>query len=140
MRPRALPVVLVVEDEEPIRRLITETLRQDGYELVDVGSGDEALAELRRDGASFALVLLDIVMPGMSGEALMREMRQDPRLRDLPVLVVTALASLADASRMIEAGADAYLAKPFRIQELREVAAGLIRTHLRGDATSPATE
>lgn len=129
---RRPPVVLVVDDDEPIRRLITEALRADGYFVVAVKSADDALRELRREDVTFDLVVLDIVMPGMSGEAVARFIRQEPLLQELPVLVVTALSGVGDAARMIEAGADAYLSKPFGIQELREVSARLIRDHMRG--------
>ncbi len=118
--------MLVVDDDDASRRLIVELLRDADYEAVAVDGGAEALRELRRSGTRYDLMVLDIQMPGVDGMSVAREVRRDPRLKDLPILAVTALARPADAARAIEAGCDAYLSKPAAVADVRRAVADLI--------------
>jgi CheY-like chemotaxis protein len=106
---------LVVDDDPQIRELIASILFDDA-EVVAVPDGPSALRALNED--RFGCVLLDVMMPGMSGNAVLEAIRSDPALRHLPVIMLTALAG--DASHLVafRGGADAYLTKPFDVDAL----------------------
>lgn len=130
--------ILVAEDDNRSRELMTDVLRDAGYIVVDVADGVRALKELRRPNAGFDLVVLDMQMPGLDGMEVAREIRRDARLQGLSVLAVTAMTQPGDAVKVLEAGCDAYVSKPVAIHEVREVvaemladAAGNASAHLR---------
>ncbi len=112
----AAPVVLVAEDDEDILLLVTTRLRRDGYELVQARDGGEALAVARERHPRVAV--LDLGMPVLDGLAVLREIRADPALAGTKVLLLTAKAQPQDVRRGLEGGADAYMTKPFRPDEL----------------------
>jgi CheY-like chemotaxis protein len=89
------PVVLVVDDDEAVRTVVEETLRSDGHEVACANDGRMALTRLRC-GEVPALMLLDLMMPGMNGWQLLDEMRRDPALESLPVIVLTAFDARDD--------------------------------------------
>ena len=103
--------LLVVEDESAIAELIAINLRHAGFGVTVVGSAEAARAEVDRELPG--LVVLDWMLPGLSGAMLCRQWRADPRTRDLPVIMLTARAEETDQVQGLEAGADDYLAKPF---------------------------
>jgi DNA-binding response OmpR family regulator len=109
------PRILVVDDEPPLRELVVVTLGA-GYACDEAASGDAAL-ELLREGR-YDMVMLDVMMPGRSGIDVLREMRSDEALRDIPVVVMSAWQSSQDVDAVLAAGADGFLAKPFRLEEL----------------------
>jgi len=119
----ARPKILVVDDEPPLRELVMVTLG-DAFSCDEAGDGDAALAQMRE--ARYDLVMLDVMMPGTSGTDVLREMRGDDRLRDVPVIVMSAWQSPQDVASALEAGADRFLAKPFRIDELGSMVRGLV--------------
>ena len=108
--------ILVVEDEPDIRKLINYNLTQDHYRVVEAESGDQALKLIQRDKPS--LVILDLMMPGMSGLEVCRTLRGQDETAKLPILMLTAKAGEADRVLGLELGADDYLAKPFSPREL----------------------
>ncbi|HYJ14835.1 MAG TPA: response regulator transcription factor [Candidatus Limnocylindria bacterium] len=108
--------ILVVEDEPDIRKLINYNLTQDHYRVVEAESGDQALKLIQRDKPS--LVILDLMMPGMSGLEVCRALRSHDETAKLPILMLTAKAGEADRVLGLELGADDYLAKPFSPREL----------------------
>lgn len=110
-----VPRILVVDDESPLRELIVVTLG-DGYRCDEAADGDQALA-LMRD-AKYDLVLLDVMMPGRSGLDVLREMRDDARLRSVPVVVLSAWQTQADVDAARDAGGTAFLSKPFPPEDL----------------------
>jgi DNA-binding response OmpR family regulator len=116
------PRVLVVEDEQPLRELIALTLGQE-FDCDEVADGEAALEQLR--AAPPQLVVLDSMLPGRSGIEVLREMRADPKLRDVPVLMLSAWQSSEDVDSAIDAGADSFLGKPFRVEELISIARDL---------------
>jgi DNA-binding response OmpR family regulator len=118
-RPRAL----IVEDEETLRELIVITLGE-AFACEEAEDGDTALELLRRSPPD--LMLLDVAMPGKSGIDVLREMRADPVLQKVPVCVVSAWQSPSDVAKALEAGADRFLAKPFRVDELASIARSLV--------------
>jgi two-component system alkaline phosphatase synthesis response regulator PhoP/two-component system response regulator RpaA len=107
--------ILVVEDDEIVARTIERTLRRE-FSVTVANSGVQGLQQARRKPP--ALVLLDVIMPGMDGYAVCREMRADPLLAPIPILFLTAKSKDEDKIAGFRAGADDYLAKPFNIDEL----------------------
>jgi DNA-binding response OmpR family regulator len=109
------PKVLVVDDEQPLRELVIVTLG-DSYACDEAADGDAALEQLRR--RQYDMVVLDVMMPGRSGIDVLREMRADEATRDVPVVVMSAWQSSQDIDSALEAGANGFLPKPFRVEEL----------------------
>ena len=110
--------ILVVDDENLNRRLMKRHLTRAGFETVEAVDGIDALARLEKEGLTIDVVILDLLMPGLSGEQVLERMRQIRGLTRLPVLVCTNLASLEAQERMLELGASDFLNKPVRPREL----------------------
>lgn len=108
--------ILVIEDDDIVARTIERSLRGNEFRVVVANSGVEGLKFARRRPPD--LVILDIIMPGMDGYAVCREMRSDPLLADTPILFLTAKSKDEDKISGFTAGADDYLCKPFNIDEL----------------------
>ena len=109
-------LALVIEDDKEIRELIRYNLERDGFRVTAVGDGDEGLRRLF--AARPDVVVLDLMLPGKNGLEILREVREQPGTRDLPVLVLTARAAEMDKLLGFEHGADDYLTKPFSPREL----------------------
>jgi len=105
------PTILVVDDEEDIRELISLNLKREGYEVRPVETGEEALAEARRGVAS--LIILDLMLPGIDGLEVCRKLKADPRTQPIPVVMLTAKGEESDIVTGLELGADDYVTKPF---------------------------
>ena len=106
--------VLVIEDEAKVARALSDGLSREGYEVTVARTGEEGYFLL--DSGSFALVVLDLMLPGRDGLEVLATMRS--RNRGIPVLVVTARDSVEDRVIGLDAGADDYLVKPFAFAEL----------------------
>ena len=117
------PRILVVDDEPPLRELVVVTLGE-AFVCEEVGDGDTALERLGE--AEYDLVMLDLMMPGTSGMDVLRKMRKNDGLADVPVVVMSAWQSPEDVASALEAGADRFLPKPFRIDELGSMVRGLV--------------
>jgi adenylate cyclase len=104
-------VVLVVDDEESNRSLLARRLRREGYTVSLAETGRQALEKLR--SRRYDLVLLDILMPEMDGLEVLHQLRSDPALQNIPVLMLSAVDEMGAVVRCIELGADDYLPKPF---------------------------
>jgi DNA-binding response OmpR family regulator len=116
--------ILVVDDEAPVREVLTEYFSTEGYAVEAAGSGVEALSAVR--GGRADLVLLDVRMPGLDGVQVLRKIRELGT--DVPVIMVTANEDVALAKETLKLGAFDYVAKPFDFEYLdRAVAAGLAR-------------
>jgi two-component system phosphate regulon response regulator PhoB len=111
-----MPRVLVVEDEASIAELVAMNLRHAGFEVVLACDGDAALREVARELPD--VVLLDWMLPGLTGLQLSQRWRADPRTRALPIIMLTARAAEDDRVSGLDAGADDYLSKPFSPKEL----------------------
>ena len=111
--------VLLAEDDPLLVALVRASVRPAGVELLEAGTGTEAvaIARVRRP----KLVLLDVGLPEMDGWEVCQELKADPATRDARVVMLTARAAAADRERAAEAGADGYLTKPFSPAELLEV-------------------
>ena len=119
--------ILVVDDNPTNQKLVSYLLAANGYEVKVASDAGEALALLE----SFAprLILMDIQLPGMNGLELTRQLRSDPKHREIIIVAVTAFAMKGDAERAREAGCDDYIAKPIDTRALpAQVAAHLART------------
>jgi DNA-binding response OmpR family regulator len=110
------PLVLVADDDEDILLLVTTRLRRDGFDIISARSGDEALALVRERRP--ALAVLDIGMPGLDGVQVLEQIRADDDLRAMTVVLLTAKAQESDVRRGFDAGADAYVKKPFSPADL----------------------
>ena len=104
-----MPTIAVIEDNED-NRLLLEVILAEHFDLAEYGDGPEGLAGMRRQPPD--LLLLDISLPGMDGLEVLREIRADPGLQELPVVALTAHAMSGDRERLLGAGFDAYFAKP----------------------------
>ena len=127
--------ILVVEDEPDIRKLVQYNLAQERFKVLEAENGEEALKLVQRDRPS--LVILDLMLPGLSGLELCRILRDRTDTSHVPILMLTAKAGEADKIVGLEMGADDYLAKPFSPRELvARVRAILRRTDIaaRGEA------
>jgi len=122
--------VVLAEDDVDIRDLVQIVLEGLDLSVIAVGNGAEALEECRR--LKPRLLLLDITMPIMNGLEVCREVRADPDLKDLPVILMTARAQASDVQAGMDAGADTYIIKPFGPIELREHVENILRNG-RGD-------
>ena len=105
------PHVLVVDDEEDILELVRYNLSRNGFEVEGVGSGEEALQAVDRRRPD--LVVLDLMLPGVDGLEVCRQLRQREATEDLPVVMLTARGEEAEIVAGLELGADDYVAKPF---------------------------
>jgi DNA-binding response OmpR family regulator len=110
------PLVLVADDDEDILLLVTTRLRRDGFDIISARSGDEALTLVRERRP--ALAVLDIGMPGLDGVQVLEQIRADDDLRAMLVVLLTAKAQESDVRRGFDAGADAYVKKPFSPADL----------------------
>jgi DNA-binding response OmpR family regulator len=108
--------VLVAEDDRDIADLVAHYLRRESWTVRIAGSGDEALAGLRAEPAD--LVILDVMLPGLSGLEVCRALRADRRTKDLPIIMLTARAEETDRIIGLDLGADDYVSKPFSPNEL----------------------
>ena len=108
--------ILVIEDDDIVARTIERSLRGEEFRVDLASSGVEGLKAARRNRPE--LIILDVIMPGMDGFAVCREIRADPVLTNIPVLFLTAKIKDEDKITGFNAGADDYLCKPFNIDEL----------------------
>lgn len=129
--------IVVIEDEPDILELLQFNLSREGYEVASAGTGTEGLATVRRETPD--LVLLDLLLPGVDGLDVCRQLRSDPETREVPIIMVTAKGEESDVVLGLGLGADDYVQKPFSPRELiARVRAVLRRTHGPGDEPSAA--
>jgi DNA-binding response OmpR family regulator len=111
-----MTTVLVADDDVDIRELVAFKLTQAGYVVITVPDGRAALAAAAADAPD--LLVLDLMMPGLSGLDVCQELRRDPATSGIPVIMLTAKAQEHDVSSGFAAGADDYVVKPFSPREL----------------------
>ena len=127
----AQATILVVEDETDIRELIIYNLRKDGYVVQCAATGEEALRAAEK--AAPDLMLLDLMLPGVDGFEVCRQLKRNARTADIPIIMLTAKGEDADIVTGLELGAEDYVTKPFRPQVLL----ARIRNVLRRKRTAP---
>ena len=127
--------ILVAEDDRDIADLIAHYLHKQGWRAHVVSAGDEALAYAKRQAVD--VVVLDVMLPGLSGLEVCRALRSDPATEAIPIIMVTARADETDRILGLDIGADDYLPKPFSPNELVARVRALMRRSKRSD-TAPA--
>ena len=128
--------ILIAEDDRDIAELITHFIRKEGWSTHVAGAGDAALAYARRHPVD--LIVLDVMLPGLSGLEICRALRSDAATEAIPIIMVTARAEETDRILGLELGADDYLPKPFSPNELVARVRALIRRSKRTDARPTA--
>lgn len=125
--------ILIVEDDPAIRRVIALAVKSAGYSpVLEADTGDGGLSAVRRERP--ALVLLDVMLPGMDGVEVCRRVKSDPALAATAIILLTAKGEENDIVTGLDAGADDYVTKPFS----KEVLLARMRAALRKDSTAPA--
>jgi two-component system cell cycle response regulator DivK len=107
--------ILVVEDQEDNRRILRDLLGSAGYDMIEAEDGEAAI---RAAALGPDLILMDIQLPELDGYEATRRIKADPRLRHIPIIVVTSYALSGDEEKAREAGCDAYVAKPYSPRQL----------------------
>jgi DNA-binding response OmpR family regulator len=127
--------VLIVEDDPDIAEGLRYNLEREGFRAVVAGTGEKGLAAaLGRDGPP-ALVLLDLMLPGMSGTELCRRLRREPATRRTPVIILTARGAESERVAGLDLGADDYVTKPFSVRELMARVRAVLRRSDEADAS-----
>src|ERR1044071_3067608 len=117
--------ILIVEDEEPLTTLLRYNLEAEGYEVDAVARGDDADTRLKETAPD--LVVLDWMLPGLSGIELCRRLRARPQTQSLPIIMLTARGEESERVRGLATGADDYLVKPFSVPELMARVRAILR-------------
>ncbi len=107
----AQETILIVDDEQDIRELVAYNLKKEGYQTLEASTGEEALRKAREQNPD--LILLDLMLPGVSGLDVMKRLKADPTAKDVLVIMLTAKGEEADIVTGLELGADDYITKPF---------------------------
>jgi len=112
--------VMIVDDEENIVKVVQIALELANYEVIEAFSGEECLDKLQKNGIKPDLILLDIMMPGISGYEACKKIKMDEKLKNIKVVMLTAKGQKGDAEEGLKSGADDYIIKPFDPYELIE--------------------
>jgi DNA-binding response OmpR family regulator len=118
--------ILVSEDNPDIRKILVMRLEINGYDVIQAQDGEEAVGKIKKESPD--LVVLDLMMPKMSGFEVCRMIKFDEKYKDLPIIVLSALDQQADREKAIEAGADAYFIKPFDLDLLLSKIKSILNT------------
>ncbi len=131
------PKVLVVDDDPLMRRIVTQSLEKEDYELLEAESGSAAVEAALKQRPD--LIILDVMMPGMDGFEVVYRLRQHPMTQGIPIVMLTALGEMSEKIHGMQLGADDYVTKPFDPRELR----ARVQAHLKRSEqylqTSPLT-
>ena len=126
--------ILIVEDEPAIREMLGFTLVREGFEFTEAGDAEEAQAKLAASPPD--LLLLDWMLPGLSGIDLARRLKRNPDTRELPIIMLTARGEEASKVQGLEVGADDYVTKPFSPRELVARIRAVLRRSLPAEQRS----
>jgi diguanylate cyclase (GGDEF)-like protein len=135
--PYAKTRVLIADDDEDLRDILRSVLEPAGFEVAEADAGDRALAAVRTNPPS--LVILDYMMPGMTGPQVCEQLRQDLILRHVPIIMLTGKSEVHDKVAGLNAGADDYLVKPFEPTELLARVQMILRRATRDLEANPLT-
>jgi DNA-binding response OmpR family regulator len=108
--------ILVIDDEEIIRKFLKIHLVKNGFEVKEAADGEQAIEQLKKD--NFDLIISDIIMPKKNGLEVLQEVRSNPKTRDIPVIFLTAKNQDSDVFKGYELGATYYITKPFTKSQL----------------------
>jgi len=123
--------ILIVEDESAIREMLGYTLVKEGFVFDEAADADQARSLM--DNARPDLILLDWMLPGISGVDYARRVRNDPKTRDIPIIMLTARGGEADKIKGLDTGADDYVTKPFSTKELLSRIKAVLRRTSQGE-------
>ncbi|WP_316840925.1 response regulator [Pedobacter gandavensis] len=112
--------ILIVDDDNRNIFALSAVLKSKGFQCLSAIGGEEGLDLLKRE-KGIAVVLMDMMMPGMDGYQAMAQMSAHPELKEIPVIAVTAQAMLGDRERCLDAGAVGYVSKPINVDELTDL-------------------
>jgi two-component system cell cycle response regulator DivK len=127
------PTILLIEDNEQNLYLATYLLEKNGFEVIPARSGPEGIELAGR--IQPALIILDIQLPQMDGYAVARELRQNPDLKDVPIVAVTSYAMVGDRERTLEAGCSGYIEKPINPDTFRRQIEEYLKPRLAAGGT-----
>ncbi len=122
---RKTQTILIIEDETDIQHFIYRVLQLEGYQVLSAGDGATGLELLRENPIS--MVLLDLRLPGMDGWTVLREIKSNPDLSSIPVIVLTAIAESIQRKKTLRMGAARYLVKPLSSTSLTRTIANVLR-------------
>ena len=122
--------VLVIEDEATVRDFACRLLELEGYHVLEAETGEEGLRLAR--GSRVDLVLLDLRLPGLDGRVVLEQLKSEPELSSIPVIVFTASAAPQERDRLLSMGAVDYLVKPMSVGNLRKAVAAVLGPRRRG--------
>lgn len=108
--------ILVIEDHEDNRRILRDLLTNAGYDIIEAVTGEEGVSSAETHLPD--LIIMDIQLPGVDGYEATRRIKANPALRHTPIIAVTSYALSGDDAKALEAGCDAYMAKPYSPREL----------------------
>ncbi|MEN7537921.1 response regulator [Aurantiacibacter flavus] len=128
--------VLVVEDDLLNRMFLSDSLRLHGYDVCEVDDGAQVMDAVRDYAPD--LITMDLNIPHISGETLIRRLRRDAVYAKMPVLAITAFASPRDEQRILQLGADGFMAKPLALQSLLDAVGNLIAANENQKSRAPA--
>lgn len=127
------PRILIADDDAFIRRPLEWILLQEGFDADTVADGDECMERLGSGAPD--LLILDVMMPGLDGFEICRRIKDDPKLRHIPVILLSARGREHDRERGLALGAEEYLTKPYSPSDLMQRIRGLLSTCAVGEAT-----
>lgn len=108
--------ILIVDDEPDILQLLEMRLRANGFEVVTGSSGEQALQKVKQEGPD--LIVMDVLMPPPNGYQTCRQLKDDPKYKNIPVILLTAKTTESDQFWGMESGADKYITKPYNAEDL----------------------
>lgn len=116
--------IVFIEDERTLQKMLSETLKEAGYSVLTASDGETGLSLVKQESPD--LVLLDLILPKMSGFAVLEELKKDEKAKDIPVMVLTNLETAEDVEKVIALGATTYLVKanydlPDIVEKVKEV-------------------
>ncbi len=130
MKRNRKDIVLVIEDEVDVRKFASRVLTLEGFTVLETDNGEQGLKLVRKNKC--ALVLLDLRLPGRDGWFVLKKMKEDPALRDVPVIVFTASAGVPQRERALHMGAVDYLIKPLSAAAIRDSVARAVKPQNSG--------
>lgn len=120
--------IFIVDDEENVRKIVEISMTKLGYKTSFARDGIEAINILNQENFSADLIILDVMIPGLTGFEISKRIKNNNKLKNIPIIMLTALAQDKDIERGFQAGVDAYIVKPFSVIELQNKVKSLLES------------